>query len=222
MNSSLTHHLVAVCLVLLSQMTRADTPGYIHDKNSVLLKQMGFEMRSKWAPPESMASCEALFDAKAKIAPEDSIVTLVFTDDIGSILLQSGHSLGRFTSYLEKGFDQGHFTHRFCFRFSIKPDLLRRAYLMFEYTGLDKTGKDMTGFQILPLSNFIPDYTPMEEAEQKAHGEGRHNNGIDGVAAPSSLPKAEPAGADQPATKPADKVPAKVQPPNPTSKDSPR
>ena len=30
------------------------------------------------------------------------------------------------------------------------------------------------------------------------------------------------AGADQPATKPADKVPAKVQPPTPTSKDGPR
>jgi hypothetical protein len=34
--------------------------------------------------------------------------------------------------------------------------------------------------------------------------------------------QAEPAGADQPATKPADKVPAEVKPSNPASKDSPR
>ena len=34
--------------------------------------------------------------------------------------------------------------------------------------------------------------------------------------------KAEPAGAAQPATQPADKVPAKVQPSPPTSKDGPR
>jgi len=34
--------------------------------------------------------------------------------------------------------------------------------------------------------------------------------------------KAEPAGAGQPATKPADKVPAKGQPPTPTPKDAPR
>jgi hypothetical protein len=34
--------------------------------------------------------------------------------------------------------------------------------------------------------------------------------------------EAEQAGADQPATKPADKVPAEVQPPTPTSKDVPR
>ena len=36
------------------------------------------------------------------------------------------------------------------------------------------------------------------------------------------LDNAEQAGADQPATKPADKVPAEVQPPTPTSKDGPR
>jgi hypothetical protein len=38
------------------------------------------------------------------------------------------------------------------------------------------------------------------------------------------LPKlnGEQAGADQPATKPADKVPAKVKPSTPTSKDGPR
>jgi hypothetical protein len=34
--------------------------------------------------------------------------------------------------------------------------------------------------------------------------------------------RVEQAGADQPATKPADKVPAEVQPPPPTSKDNPR
>jgi len=34
--------------------------------------------------------------------------------------------------------------------------------------------------------------------------------------------KAEQAGADQPATKPADKAPVKDQPPTPTSKDGPR
>jgi hypothetical protein len=33
---------------------------------------------------------------------------------------------------------------------------------------------------------------------------------------------AEPVGADQPATKPADKVPAKIQPSTPMSKDGPR
>ncbi|MCX6873723.1 MAG: hypothetical protein NTW21_07930 [Verrucomicrobia bacterium] len=38
----------------------------------------------------------------------------------------------------------------------------------------------------------------------------------------STKTKAEPAGAAQPATKPADKVPAEVQPPTPTSKDYPR
>ena len=35
-------------------------------------------------------------------------------------------------------------------------------------------------------------------------------------------PKAEQAGGGQPATKPADKAPAEVQPPTPTSKDAPR
>jgi len=37
-----------------------------------------------------------------------------------------------------------------------------------------------------------------------------------------SLTKVEPAGADQPATRSADKVPAKIQPSTPTSKDGPR
>jgi hypothetical protein len=35
-------------------------------------------------------------------------------------------------------------------------------------------------------------------------------------------PNGEQAGADQPATSPADKVPAKIQPSTPTSKDGPR
>jgi hypothetical protein len=39
---------------------------------------------------------------------------------------------------------------------------------------------------------------------------------------PPETEKAEQAGADQPATKPADKVPAKVQPSTPTPKDRPR
>jgi len=183
---------------------------------------MGFEMRSKWDRIDRMASCEALFDSKTKIAPEDLIVDLVFTDDKDSILIESAHSLGWFTSYLEKGFDEGHFTRRFGFNFSIKPDIVRRAYLRFAYTGPDKTGRNLTGFEILPLSNFIPDYTAMEEAEQKAHGDGRQNYDLDGLAAPSNPPNAEQAGADQPATNPADKRPAKGQPSTPTPKARPR
>ena len=42
------------------------------------------------------------------------------------------------------------------------------------------------------------------------------------VLTPSDSKKAEQSGADQPATKAADKAPAEVQPPPPTSKDVPR
>ena len=46
---------------------------------------------------------------------------------------------------------------------------------------------------------------------------GEHHDG-----GPSAVTNAEQPGAGQPATQPADKVPAEVQPPTPTSKDAPR
>jgi hypothetical protein len=98
----------------------------------------------------------------------------------------------------------------------------------FQIIELPKWRIDLIGPQANPVTIYQNKKCFQESVPHKPKIEimGDHILIDDGqssfVVIPQSKPQAEQAGADQPATKPADKVPAKDQPSTPTSKDGPR
>ncbi len=83
----------------------------------------------------------------------------------------------------------------------------------------DGTSDDMVYKRDGEISKRWLEQKTMMEKEQR-----ESNTFFDSIARPDQQKstEAEPAGADQPATQPADKAPAEVQPSTPTSKDHPR
>ena len=121
-----------VCLMLMTGAAHGLSPHYRLDKKSPVLKQMGFELHSKYSDPK-LVMCEVLFDENSKALPERGASVEVTADQssvLGSTtLFQSDHTLGHFTSFFD------HSTKRFGFRFYLSPNFIKDSCISFSIGG---------------------------------------------------------------------------------------
>ncbi len=187
------------CLAPLTATSPAWTPSFYQKKDSPFLKHLGFELRSKSDYPDypdRPVICEALFDEMAWGLLSHARASVVVTAHQGiTILFQSDHTLGHFTSYTDPRFGSGKATPSKCFgfRFFISPELIKDAYVLLYMHSSKFPGKFRSGDYVLPLQEFLPDYA------------GVAKTGSAGQGSPVPPPKTEPPAPSQPsAHKPQD------------------
>ena len=146
------------CLVLLTGTTYGFSPLYRLEKNSPVLKQLGFELHSERTRTGEV-SCQVIFDENAIDLPKWGVTISVISDPSEDLqtttLFASSHTLGHFTDF---GSGSDGLTKRFGFQFKLGSQFIKDAFINF-YMGVPKTHVPLLGsaLRLIPpwLARFL-------------------------------------------------------------------